>query len=211
MSVATASTPSPRPARSRADLAFRIPLALSLVALSVGVFRVADQIRVLEALVASRLTTALLGLPARHSGGSTAFYFDLSNGQAHGLRITDECTSAYILGVLPVLAALWILAVSGVGRATRALTGLTIGAGIFCLANSLRVVMIVFSMDHLGEERGFELAHRYLGTVLTLVALAASAAVVMVFLGAGRRSAERGADRGRARRGPWRKSRRRDG
>lgn len=120
-------------------------------------------------------------------------YFGLGTDHAIGLRITPECTSAFLVVPLLVVAAAMVGLRPRITR--RVLASLGIATVVLVLVNQLRVLTLVGLIDAFGRDRGYYLGHTLFGSMVSVFG-GAAALVLFVWLSTrGPRPAERGADR----------------
>ncbi|GLZ41027.1 exosortase P [Actinokineospora sp. NBRC 105648] len=161
------SLPVPRRSTPTARLAVVVLVALA-AALVIGnrVYRTAEMTLASGIL---RLTTAggVYLAPQRQS-----VYFGLGTDHAFGLRMSPECTSAFLVLPLLVIGAVMIAlrpAITG-----RVLVALGIAALAVVLVNQLRVLTLVGLIDWLGTERGYYWGHTLLGSMVSVLGGAAA-------------------------------------
>jgi exosortase/archaeosortase family protein len=106
-------------------------------------------------------------------------YFGLGTDHALGLRMTPECTSAFL--VVPLL---------GVGAAMlglrpriagRVLASLAVAVAVLVAVNQLRVLALVGLIDAFGRSRGYYLGHTLFGSMISVFG-GAAALVLFVWL-----------------------------
>lgn len=93
-----------------------------------------------------------------------------------GLDITPECTSAFLIAPLLLLAG--AMALFARRHCALRITTAALGAGLVLFAaNQLRIAMIAESIRRWGTSEGYPIAHRVLGSLL-LLTVAATAHVL---------------------------------
>jgi exosortase/archaeosortase family protein len=159
--------------------------AAGIAILGLGVFLVVGNamVRSWEAQVTAVLVRVLLRMPALpYRAAQDVVFFRAAPDTWAGIEITDKCTVAVFLVPLATVTGglllarrlqAWRLAVAG-GAA----------AALMIVVNFVRILVIVAARC-IGGERGFELAHTQLGTLLTIIGTAA-AGFVFVRIGTGR-------------------------
>lgn len=125
------------------------------------------------------------------AGDRQTVYFGLGSATPLGLRMTPECTSAFLLLPLLLVGAVMIALRPRIGR--RVLVALA-AAGVAVVAvNQLRVVTLVELVRWLGVDRGYYWGHTLLGSMVSVFG-GAAALVLFVWLSTrSGRSAERAA------------------
>jgi exosortase/archaeosortase family protein len=134
----------------------------------------AMEIRIAAVLIGALTSSGVYAAPQRQT-----VYFGLGTGHAIGLRITPECTSAFL--VVPLLAAaaamLW-LRPRIIGRV---LAAAGVGTAVLVLVNQLRLLTLVVLISGFGRERGYYLGHTLLGSMVSVFG-GAVALVVFVWV-----------------------------
>lgn len=137
----------------------------------------ASDIRALEAKAVAFWLDPVLpgGAQALH----TYFLIHLNGG--HGdliaFNVTTECTAVLILVPLTATAAV-LLAVTPV-KPVQALAALAAAATAATAANQLRLGLIAFTSQRWGMGLGFDLGHRYIGSIFSLAAFAVGFIVIL--------------------------------
>lgn len=141
-------------------------LAALVVALAVALFVGQASVREGEAWVAVVLLTAARIVGAQTFGSNVLFSLD---GAFVGVNITAACSAALLISPFFLLAAGLLLSRrTSVGGGLRTL-GL-VATWLFVM-NQVRIVLVVLSMRLWGFERGYELTHIALGSVLSTFAV----------------------------------------
>ncbi len=106
-------------------------------------------------------------------------YFGLGTDHSIGLKITPECTSAFLVVPLLVVGA----AMLGLRpRITgRVLASLGVSVLVLVLVNQLRVLTLVGLIDAFGRDRGYYLGHTLFGSMVSVFG-GAAALVLFVWL-----------------------------
>jgi exosortase/archaeosortase family protein len=102
-----------------------------------------------------------------------------------GLRITSECTSAFLVG--PGLLLSGGALVTGRFSTVRVLLGTLAALAIVVLANWTRLGLIGWATSHWGLANGFAWSHTVVGSILVLIGVAAAILVFVVTITRGRR------------------------
>ena len=135
--------------------------AVVLAAVAVALVVAGREVRTAEAGLQTVLLR-LVGQESVHVGTASLFRVQ---GDLVGVSFTTGCSIgpvlAVFLGATAVAAAVRPLRLRPVVVATAVLIGL------FVLVNQLRVGVIVGSMQWLGVNRGYDLSHVFLGSIIT--------------------------------------------
>lgn len=123
-----------------------------------------------EAQLASVLFSA--GTPTSANSERATVYFGLGQPGAFGLRITPECSAAFIIAPLALIGAamLWRQRIA----VSRVLFGVGVAALLVALSNQLRVGMIAWLIESFGLQDGYRWGHLVVGSIVSLLFLAAS-------------------------------------
>jgi exosortase/archaeosortase family protein len=150
-----------------------LPLALGGVL--AALFLLQTWFRAGEATLASQFVAALAHTRTRAVPGQAVLYFGLGTPDALGLRITPECTSAFLIAPLVAVAAVMVRLRPGVRG--RVLGALGIGTLLLILTNQLRITVVVWLVQWLGPDTGYYWGHTMLGSTVSVVGGAGSLAV----------------------------------
>ncbi|MFD8396199.1 archaeosortase/exosortase family protein [Streptomyces sp. NPDC059680] len=104
-------------------------------------------------------------------------FFGLGTQHAMGLRITAGCSSAMLIIPLLLVGAGFML--SRRSTVSRILAGTGIGAVVLVVTNQLRIGLIASFSQKWGDV-GFGWAHTVVGSLLSLVGVAASVTILML-------------------------------
>jgi exosortase/archaeosortase family protein len=115
-------------------------------------------------------------------------YFGLGTDSAFGLQMSPECTSAFLLLPLVLVAAVMIALRPRI--ATRVLIALACAGAAVIVVNQLRILGLVGLIDWLGTDRGYYWGHTLLGSMVSVVG-GALALVLFVWLSTRKPRAER--------------------
>lgn len=170
---------------ARRQVLKRSPLALALVAAGAAVLVSADRIRGEEAAVASFFAGAVTEGGSAVDRLQATFFFALDTPLAAGLRVTPECSIAYIVG--PVLIALGLLMLL-----TRLHVRAVLGAALFSLGflavtNAARMAFVAWAVYRFGRTTGYWWSHLVIGSAFSVVTIAVSLglAIRISFAGSG--------------------------
>jgi exosortase/archaeosortase family protein len=155
----------------------RIAISASFVVIAVALYYFNEWFRSVEA-AAGEHSIALV------TDGHTAIIWDravalfgLGTPHAMGLRITAGCSSALL--ILPLLLVGAGFMASHRSTIPRILAGTGIGAALLVVTNQLRLCLIAFFYQQWGDD-GFGWAHTVVGSLLSLVGVAASVAALLL-------------------------------
>jgi len=115
-------------------------------------------------------------------------YFGLGTDHAIGLRITPECTSAFLVVPLLVVGSAMIALRPRITN--RVLASLGIAIVVLVLVNQLRVLTLVALIAAFGRDRGYYLGHTLFGSMVSVFG-GAAALVLFVWLSTRTPRAER--------------------
>ncbi|HEY0636085.1 MAG TPA: exosortase P [Pseudonocardiaceae bacterium] len=106
-------------------------------------------------------------------------YFGLGTDHAIGLRITPECTSAFLVVPLLLVAALMLGMRPRITR--RVLLSLGAAVAVLVLVNQARMLVLVWLISDFGRDRGYYLGHTLFGSMVSVFG-GAAALVLFVWL-----------------------------
>lgn len=171
----------------------RAVVGLALAAAGVLVMINHDILRRFETIVAAALSSGVTPGESYVAPGGYSFFWAAATPQMHGLRVTIECTSAFLLGPLLIVAGLVVA--GGRFGLFRALSATGVAAVILVLANQGRLVLIAWATAGWGVAEGYQWSHTVGGSLVVGVGVALALVAFMVMMSAHRRQ------RGRHRRG----------
>lgn len=125
-------------------------------------------------------------------------YFGLGTTHPLGLQMTPECTSAFLVIPLVLVAAALIALRPRIAR--RVLGSLALAAVVLIVVNQLRILALAGLVGWLGTDRGYYWGHTMIGSLVSVIG-GAIALVLFVWLATRPPKAERraAADAGRDR------------
>jgi len=175
--MSTAAIGRSRPAGGRWALAGSIVTVLAVAGAHGASYRRT------EAALAARAWNLLHSEDAVASGANV--WFGLGRSDAYGLAITPQCSSLFL--VMPVAA----IAVAALARrqlrVRRIVAALLAGVLVVAAGNVVRVATIAGLVQRWGIRRGYDWGHLVIGSVLSVLFVAASlAALALVLLRDGR-------------------------
>ncbi len=114
-------------------------------------------------------------------------YFGLGSETPFGLRMSPECTSAFLLLPLLLVGAVMIALRPRIAR--QVMIALGVSAVALVLVNQIRLLMLVGLIDWLGTDRGYYLGHTMFGSLISVLG-GAAALVLFVWLATRQRKAK---------------------
>lgn len=170
--------------RRSARIAHRlVRLVCALLPLALGglVLWQQGQVRIGEAALAQSWLGWTMEGPVGHVHDMITFPW--ISGPIIGMQISQQCTVAYLLGPMCLLAAL----LTALTRSSliRLAVGLLVGTGLLVIVNQVRVAIIAMSTQHWGIS-GYDVTHKLVGTLVALIGFT-TAALVMIMVATGRR------------------------
>lgn len=123
--------------------------------------------------------------------GQQTVYFGLGAGNPLGLTMTPECTSAFLLVPLILVAA--VLVVLRPSIAGRVMGSLGVAALVLIAVNQLRILTLAGLVDWLGTNDGYYWGHTMVGSLVSVFG-GAIALVLFVWLATKRPRSEKQAD-----------------
>ncbi|WP_410668885.1 exosortase P [Amycolatopsis sp. cmx-4-68] len=147
----------------------RFPLVIALGALSVAGVVVVLAERFYRELEV-RLAGAILDLFTTSGGyvvpDRETVYFGLTGTAPFGLRMTPECSSAFLL--LPLLVVTMAMMYFRPANMRRLFFSLGISALVVVLVNQLRILTIVGLVHGFGTDEGYYWGHTLLGSMVSV-------------------------------------------
>lgn len=167
----------------------RFPLVVALSALAAaGVVVVLAErfyreleVRLAGAILELFTTSGVYVAPDRES-----VYFGLTSAAPFGLRMTPECSSAFLL--LPLLVVTMAMLYFRPSNARRLFFSLGISAVVVVLVNQLRILTIVGLVHGFGTDEGYYWGHTLLGSMVSVFGGAVSL-VLFVWLATRKKNA----------------------
>lgn len=106
-------------------------------------------------------------------------YFGLGGDTPFGLRMSPECTSAFLL--LPLLGVGAVMVVLRPRITGQVLAALAVSVAVLVAVNQVRLLMLVGLIDWLGTDDGYYLGHTMFGSLISVLG-GAAALVLFVWL-----------------------------
>lgn len=157
-------------------------LGVALAAGGVIVMLNHDYLRTVETIVAASLSNSVTPGDMYVAPGGHSFFWAAATPAMHGLRVTAECTAAFLIGPLLILSGL-ILA-SGRFGLTRALSATAVAGSILVLANQGRIVLIAWATAKWGVADGYQWSHTVGGSIVVGIGVALALVAFMIMLAA---------------------------
>lgn len=154
-----------------------------LLAVAVALVAFQQSFRHLEVGLASLLFSG--GSVTTYAGPDDMVVFLLPGGRGFALEITPECTAAFLIAPFALIGAGMLLRRRI--DPSRVLCGVALAALLLVLANQLRVGVIAGLVVAFGLEQGYQWGHLIVGSLISVVFLGISAAVVLVVVTSGDR------------------------
>lgn len=165
--------------------ATRALLGLALGGAGVVVMLNHTLLRTFETIAASVLADGVTPGDMYVAPGGQSFFWAAATPTMHGLNVTVECTSAFLLGPLLILAGLILM--SGRFGVARSLTATAIAAAMLFLANQGRLVLIAWATARWGVGDGYQWSHTVGGSVVVGAGVALALTGFMLVLAARRK------------------------
>lgn len=154
----------------------RRPIGIGLLAAAVLLIFGHLVVQQVEAWTGALVAESLLSTDTYIPDGSSSLFIGIGTLQVRGVTVTAECTAAFLLAASFLVGGLSMFI--GKPRIARILLAVGLSAAAMFLVNQLRILMIVAAVQAWGfEGDAFEVVHRYIGPLLTLVALGAGGVV----------------------------------
>ncbi|WP_414937060.1 exosortase P [Amycolatopsis sp. cmx-11-51] len=162
---------------------------IAVIAVAVGLVLAERLYRVFEVQVSGLILSVITTSGVYVASERETVYFGLSSDTPLGLRMTPECSSAFML--LPLLLVTAVMLYFRPKNAKRLFCSLAISAIAVVLVNQMRVLAIVGLVNMMGIDEGYYWGHTLLGSMVSVIG-GAVALVLFVWLSTRRPRAERG-------------------
>jgi exosortase/archaeosortase family protein len=146
-----------------------------LVAVLGALFVFQTRFRAAESMLASQTVAALAHTRTAAVPDRAVLFFNLGTDRALGLHITPECTSAFLIAPLVMVAAVMLRLRPAITR--RILAALLVGTILLILTNQLRITVVVWLVELMGVNSGYYWGHTLMGSAVSVVGGAVSLAV----------------------------------
>lgn len=143
-----------------------------------------EAVRTGEAHLGAAIAAVLTGTETTAVGATQAFYWSSGTPEMFGLRVTAECTAAFIAGPFLLLAGAVVL-----GRrmqVSRVLTGTVLALGIVLLETASRLGLIAWTTFRFGIEDGYRWSHTVGGSLVSILGIIVALVVFLRVVTRGR-------------------------
>ncbi|MEV8442929.1 exosortase P [Actinosynnema sp. NPDC051121] len=154
-------------------------VVVALVAAAAGLVMAHQAYRTAEILLSGLLLRVLGTDGVQVVAARQTVYFGLGSDAPLGLRMTPECTSAFLVVPLLAIGAVMIALRPRITR--RVLSALVVAGAAVVVVNQLRVVTLVGLVAWLGVDDGYYWGHTLLGSMVSVFG-GAAALVAFVWL-----------------------------
>ncbi|MGW5053405.1 exosortase P [Actinokineospora sp. NPDC004072] len=155
------------------------PVVVALGALAVALVVGNKLYRTAEMVLASGILKVVTSDGVHLAAERQTVYFGLGSDTPFGLRMSPECTSAFLVLPLLVVGAVMIALRPAITK--RVLTALLVATAAVVVVNQLRVLTLVGLIEWLGTDRGYHWGHTLLGSMVSVIG-GAAALVLFVWL-----------------------------
>ncbi|CAN7164762.1 MULTISPECIES: exosortase/archaeosortase family protein [Microbacterium] len=164
--------------RAPADIAARYTVGVLLIVAAVLLVLLEERFRIFEAGVAGSWLTPFVPGGVRHY--LNYYILEVEPGRTVAFMVTIECTVAFLTAPLLALSGV-ILATTRV-RWRQVVKSLLLSVVLIFVTNQLRLGVIALGSQALGFEVGYELTHRLIGSVLSIIGFSAAYLVFVVVI-----------------------------
>lgn len=163
----------------------RPPFAFGLVAAGSLSLLAAARVRGQEAVVAGQISGAVTGGGSAVNRSTATFFYALGTPLAGGIRVTPECSTAYIVG--PVLVLLGLLALSRRLQIRSVVAAAFASLTFLMVTNTARITFIAWAVYRFGRERGYWWSHLVIGSAFSVATIGIAFALLIriAFSGSG--------------------------
>lgn len=158
----------------------RATFGIALVAGGVALMLHHDLLRQGETILAAFFAHGVTPGEMYVAAMSHSFFWDAAAPTMRGLRVTAECTSAFLLGPLFIIAGA-ILA-SGRFGVARSMSATAVAAALLVLANQGRLVLIAWATAKWGVAEGYQWSHTIGGSLVVGLGVAVALVAFLVLL-----------------------------
>jgi exosortase/archaeosortase family protein len=152
-------------------------VALLLAAAGIVVIASAQAVRAIEATIAAALIGPLTRTQTYVWGSRGSFYWGMGTDHAHGIRITGECSLAYVAG--PLLIGFGLLLLLKRLPSPQVVLGAAVGVALMLTVNTFRLLLIAGSIHRWNTETAVWWAHVVLGSMVAVVGNVVGMAVAL--------------------------------
>jgi exosortase/archaeosortase family protein len=154
-------------------------IVIALIAAAAGLVLAHRAYRTAEIVLSGLLLDALGSDGVEVVASRQTVYFGLGTDSPLGLRMTPECTSAFLVLPLLLVGAVMIALRPRITR--RVLVALAVGGLAVVVVNQFRVLTLVGLVKWLGVDTGYYWGHTLLGSMVSVFG-GAAALVAFVWL-----------------------------
>ena len=162
----------------RTERLYRV-IVVALLTAAVGLVVAHRAYRTAEIQLSGLLLDALSSDGVEVVASRQTVYFGLGSDTPLGLRMTPECTSAFLVAPLLAVGAVMIALRPRITR--RVLFALAVAGVAVVVVNQVRVLTLVGLVEWLGVDTGYYWGHTLLGSVVSVFG-GAAALVAFVWL-----------------------------
>jgi len=152
-------------------------VALLLVLAGMAVIASAQAVRAVEAAIAAALIGPLTRTQTYVWGSRGSFFWGMGTDHAHGIRITGECSLAYVAG--PMLIGFGLLLLLKRLPSPQVVVGAAVGIALMLIVNTFRLLLIAGAIHHWDSETAFWWAHVVLGSMVAVIGNVVGMAVAL--------------------------------
>ena len=154
-------------------------LAVLLLAIAAALIIWQRTYRTVEMMLAGGVIRLFTSDGVYVAASRQSVYFGLGSDTPFGLRMSPECTSAFLL--LPLLVVGAVMIVLRPRIAGQVLFALGVAVVALILVNQLRMLVLVGLINWLGTDQGYYLGHTMFGSLISVLG-GAAALVTFVWL-----------------------------
>ncbi|WP_066375455.1 hypothetical protein [Herbidospora mongoliensis] len=147
-------------------MAVRVALSGVLGLLLGVVLLVDDRVRGWEAVLASHVVALFARTETAVNSVMAIVSFNEETGDAHGLWISPECTSGFL--VVPLLGVTMLILWLSKKTSVWPLAALAVAVVVLFASNQIRILAVVVLIKGLGFEPGYYWGHTMVGSVISV-------------------------------------------
>ncbi|MFE6848833.1 hypothetical protein [Streptomyces sp. NPDC057686] len=154
-------------------------LGLSLFLCGITLLYEQEAVRECEAWIAKSIVNvgSFVFAPAVAKGSTV--YLHMGPTAVQGFTITPECTSAFLIAPLLLIAGVMLTTLARASM-LRLICAVLAAAALLFIVNQTRVLMIAEFVRRWGVNDGYPLSHRVLGSVLVIAAVVVAYALLFI-------------------------------
>jgi exosortase/archaeosortase family protein len=162
--------------------------AVAFLALAAAAIVCQASYRSAEIWVAGQLARLVSSHAVVIDAANQTYYFNVDTPRVVGLTMTPECTSAFL--VLPLLLVAAAFALLRPTLARKVAVAVVVSAIAVIVVNQIRLLTMIGLMNWLGNETGYYWGHTLLGSIVSIIG-GAGALVLFVVLTVRKTKSER--------------------